>query len=131
MKYTYKFVTGESVGIEVSAELEALLKNEDRMEYNSDHANTRRHVSINMAEDAEGMQFTDPATMPPPEYTTRLLLAFDALRKDQQELVRAIYFDGLTISEYADSEGVSQAAISQRLQTVQKKLRKILSDPYI
>lgn len=131
MKYTYQFVTGESVGIEVSAELDALLKNEDRLEYNNDHANTRRHVSLNMAEDVDGMQFIDPATMSPPEYATRVLLALEALQKDQQELVRALYFDGLTINEYAASEGVSQAAISQRLQTVQKKLRKILSDPYI
>lgn len=131
MKYTYRFVTGLSVGIEVSAELEALLKNEDRLEYNNDHANTRRHVSLNMAEDAVGMQFADPATMSPPEYATGLLLALEDLRKDQQELVRAIYFDGLTINEYAASEGVSQSAISHRLQTVQKKLKEILSDPHI
>ena len=131
MKYTYRFVTGESVGIEVSAELEAFLRNEDRLEYNNEQANTRRHISLDMAQEDEGMQFVDPASLPASDSIARLQAAVAMLPEAQQALIRAAVYEEIPISNIAQREGVSQPAITQRLKTIKKKLREILNDPYI
>jgi RNA polymerase sigma factor (sigma-70 family) len=131
MKYTYRFVTGESFGLEVSAELEALLKNEDRLEYNNEQANTRRHISLEMAQEDEGMQFADPDSLPATDSAARLQAAVAMLPEAQRALLRAAFYDGMPIRNIAEREGVSQPAITQRLKTIKKKLKEILSDPYI
>lgn len=131
MKYTYRFVTGESIAVEVSAELEALLKNEDRMEYNNEQANTRRHISLDMAQEDEGMQFVDPASRPASDRIARLQAAVAMLPEAQQALIRAAFYEGIPVSSIAQREGVSQPAITQRLKTIKKKLKEILNDPYI
>lgn len=131
MKYTYRFVTGESVAVEVSAELEALLKNEDRLEYNNEQTNTRRHISLNMAQEDEGVQFSDPDSRPLPDGIDRLQAAVTMLPEPQQALIRAAFYEGMPIQNIAQREGVSQPAITQRLKTIKKKLKEILSDPYI
>jgi len=130
MKYTYRYVTGESVEIEVSAELEALLKNEDRLEYNNDHANTRRHVHLDFNKETgadwlivedEGYQalFADE----PDE--ERLIRAIEQLTPKQQALLRALFWSGVSVSGYAKQTGVSQPAVSQQLATALKKLKEI------
>ena len=131
MKYTYRFVTGESVGIEVSAEMEALLINEDRLEYNNDHANTRRHVLLDtgrdggedyLAVDDENLQ----ALFEGEPDEARLLRALKQLTPKQQALLRALFWDGVTISQYAQQKGVSQPAVSHQFSTALRKLKKIL-----
>ena len=42
MKYTYKFVNGESVSVEVSKGMLAVLQDEDRLESNNEQTNSRR-----------------------------------------------------------------------------------------
>ncbi len=130
MKYTYHFLNGESQEIEVTEALYLTLTDADRLEYNNDHANTRRHISLNMAENDEGMQFADPASLPMSETDERVQMALEHLRPDQRRLIRAIYFEGIPVREYAKREGVSSPAITQRLATAKKNLKKILSDPY-
>lgn len=131
MKYTYHFANGESQEIEVTEAQYLILKDADRMEYNNDHANTRRHVSLDMVEADEGMQFADPSSLPMTESAARLHAAIEQLRPDQQELIQSIYFDDMSVNDYAASKGVTPGAISQRFATAAKKLKKILSDPKI
>ena len=45
MKIRYEFATG-TVEVEVSAEMAALHMELDRIEYNNNHKETRRHVSL-------------------------------------------------------------------------------------
>ena len=130
MKYTYRFVTGESVGVEVSAELEALLKNEDRLEYNNDHANTRRHVPLDTSKDggADYLAVEDEdlqALVSGETDEERLLEALAYLKSEQRDLLHAVYFDRISVSEYAAHEGVDHSAISHRLRTAKKNLKKI------
>jgi DNA-directed RNA polymerase specialized sigma24 family protein len=129
MKYTYRFVTGEAVGIEVSPELEALLKNEDRLEYNNEQANTRRHISMEMAQADEGMQFVDPDSLPAPGSITRLQAAVALLPEEQRRLIHAVYIEGFSVNAFAAQEGVTGSAISHRLRTAEKHLKEILRDP--
>lgn len=126
MKYTYRFVTGEAIEIEVSAELEALLKHEDRLEYNNNQANTRRHISLEMAQADQGMQFADPASLPASDGIARVQAAISLLPDDQQGLLRAVCINGVPVSDYAAQEGVTGSAISHRLRTAEKNLKKIL-----
>lgn len=131
MKYTYHFANGDSQEIEVTEAQYLILKDADRIEYNNDHANTRRHVSLDMVEADEGMQFADPSSLPMTESAARLHAAIEQLRPDQQKLIRAIYFEQVSISNYAKQEGVSQPAVTQRLITAKKKLKEFFLDPYI
>ena len=57
MRYTYRFANGDVNEIEVTEDQAFALTDLDRLEYNNDHTNTRRHISLEMAMEDEGMQF--------------------------------------------------------------------------
>lgn len=131
MKITYKFVTGEVAEVEVSEEIGAVIVDLDRQEYNNDHKETRRHYSLE-GKVYEGMDYAVEdsgleALFAGPTDEERLHAAIRQLSHDQQEMVRAIYFENVSVNDYAARMGVTQSAISHRLQTVKKKLKKFLS----
>ena len=113
MKITYKFVTGEVAEFEVSEEIGAVIVDLDRQEYNNDHKETRRHYSLE-------------ALFAGPTDEERLRAAIQKLDPDQQAMIRAIYFERVSVNDYAARMGVTQSAISHRLQTVKKKLKNLL-----
>lgn len=130
MKITYKFVTGEVAEVEVSEEIGAVIVDLDRLEYNNDHKETRRHYSLE-GKVYEGMDYAveDPgleALFAGPTDEERLHAAIRQLSPDQKEMVRAIYFENMSVNDYAARMGVTQSAISHRLQTVKKQLKKLL-----
>lgn len=130
MKITYKFVTGEVAEVEVSEEIGAVIVDLDRLEYNNDHKETRRHYSLE-GKVYEGMDYAveDPgleALFAGPTDEERLHAAIRQLSPDQKEMVRAIYFENMSVNDYAARMGVTQSAISHRLRTVKKKLKKLL-----
>ena len=131
MKITSKFVTGEVAEVEVSEEIGAVIVDLDRQEYNNDHKETRRHYSLE-GKVYEGMDYAAEdsgleALFAGPTDEERLHAAIRQLSPDQQEMVRAIYFENVSVNDYAARMGVTQSAISHRLQTVKKKLKKFLS----
>ena len=130
MKITYKFVTGEVAEVEVSEEIGAVIVDLDRQEYNNDHKETRRHYSLE-ARVYEGMDYAVEdsdleALFVGPTNEERLRAAIQKLDPDQQAMIRAIYFERVSVNDYAARMGVTQSAISHRLQTVKKKLKKLL-----
>lgn len=135
MQYTYKFVNGESVSVEVSEEMLAVLQDEDRLESNNEQTNSKRpgrFVRLDApGPDGKPMEIADPQTLDRTEGERRLEAAISQLSHSQRLLVQAIYFEGISIVEYARRKGVSQPAVSQRLNTIRKKLNKILETPYI
>jgi DNA-directed RNA polymerase specialized sigma24 family protein len=50
----------------------------------------------------------------------------DKLKPAQRDLIRAIYFEGVSVNDYAAREGVDHSAISHRLKTAYGNLKKIL-----
>ena len=133
MKYTYKYVTGESVEIEVSAELEALLKNEDRLEYNNNHTNTRRHVILDtgrdggedcLAVDDENLQ----ALFEGESETARLRRALEKLKPEQRALIDVLYLSEKPISqaEYATQLGIAEKSVRQNAWRAREKIKQIL-----
>lgn len=128
--YRYHFSNGETISIDVSDDWGEILIDLDRQEYNNDHKETRRHYSLE-GKVYEGMDYAveDPgleALFAGPTDEERLRTAIQKLDPDQQAMIRAIYFEGVSVNDYAARMGVTQSAISHRLQTVRKKLKKLL-----
>ena len=129
MKIQYKFVN-ETISIDVPDDWGEILIDLDRQEYNNDHKETRRHYSLE-GKVYEGMDYAveDPgleALFADSTDEERLRAAIQKLAPDQQAMIRAIYFEGVSVNDYAARMGVTQSAISHRLQTVKKKLKKFL-----
>lgn len=128
--YRYHFSNGETVFIEIPDDWGEILIDLDRQEYNNNHKETRRHYSLE-GKAYEGMDYAveDPgleALFAAPTDEERLRAAIQKLAPDQQAMIRAVYFDGVSVNDYAARMGVTQSAISHRLQTVKKKLKKLL-----
>ena len=128
--YRYHFSNGETVFIEIPDDWGEILIDLDRQEYNNNHKETRRHYSLE-GKAYEGMDYAveDPgleALFAGPTDEERLRAAIQKLAPDQQAMIRAVYFDGVSVNDYAARMGVTQSAISHRLQTVKKKLKKLL-----
>ena len=56
----------------------------------------------------------------------KLRICLSKLSAEQQELVQAIFFNFLTEQEVAQKLGISQSAVSQRKNTVLRKLRNLI-----
>ena len=128
--YRYPFSNGETVFIEIPDDWGEILIDLDRQEYNNNHKETRRHYSLE-GKVYEGMDYAveDPgleALFADSTDEERLRAAIQKLAPDQQAMIRAIYFEGVSVNDYAARMGVTQSAISHRLQTVKKKLKKFL-----
>lgn len=129
MKIKYKFANGEISEIEVDEELGALLLDLDRQEYNNDHKETRRHVSLNGMTYEGGVfaSYEDIAEIvEKAEEHEALRRAMASLSPGQRELLQQVYFEGRTITAIARAEGVSHVAILDRLKRIYKRLRKNL-----
>ena len=128
MKIKYAFAN-ETVEIEVSEDWGNILIDLDRQEYNSNHAETRRHCSL----EAYNL---DDALLPSDVDVEREVLegldnkalynAIAQLQPQQQELVKRVYFGGEKIVAIAAEEGVSEAAIRNRLKKITANLKKVL-----
>ena len=53
--------------------------------------------------------------------------AVDALPKGERELIKAIFFQGLTEQQYATSSGLTQQGVSYRLKKILSKLKLFLN----
>ncbi len=123
MKINYKFAN-ETVEIEVGEDWGNILIDLDRQEYNVNHKETRRHTTLdNENEDGEWLAVEDAeivAFFAGESDEERLHSAISQLSPKQQELIRVICFDGISVNDYATDEGVDQSAISHRLQMIYK-----------
>lgn len=147
MKIKYTSATGKIHEIEISNEWGEIILELDRKEYNMNRRETRRHTAI------DAYEFTDdPASANPRlsrdafeyrndicaesaeiaadlegKYTRRHIRETVAkLKPAQRDLITSIYFKGVSVNDYAKREGVTHSAISHRLQTAYKHLKKLL-----
>ena len=128
MKIKYEFAT-ETVEVEVSAKDANIIVDLDRQEYNNDHAETRRHCSL------EAFNLDD-ALFPSDVDVEREVLegidnkalyaAITQLQPQQQELVKRVYFRGEKLADIAREEGVSKTAITNRMKKITAALKNIL-----
>ena len=132
MIYTYKFADGTTNESEVSDKMAAELKELDRIEYNNNQAETRHHASLEAFNLDDGLFASDvdiEAEIETAENVNALHVAIKKLTPSQQELVKAIYFQEVAVNDYAELQNVDHSAISHRLKTIQKNLKKFLITP--
>ena len=129
MKIKYTFAT-ETVEIEVDETWGTVLIDFDRQEYNNDHAETRRHCSLEAYGENHGELVSTMETVGSrfnPDLPDDVAEALEQLKPAHRELIQALFFDGMSNEEYAKRCGVTPGAISQRKVTALKKFKKIFS----
>ena len=126
----YVFADGTTSEIEVTDEVYALhlqlLQEENRNPWRE----PRRHISLYYLLE-NGVDFTDNAADPLAavemrDNEERIHNAINQLSDKQRKLLRAVFVEGMTLTDIAKEKGVSQPAITQQLATVIKKLKKLL-----
>ena len=135
---TYKFATGDTVTIELDEDTEVSIYIEESKRLEENEARriryNERHLDTG-CDHGDWNRFVDPETdeLFQKEKEGRLQdaemarKAMDSLSPKQKELVMMLYgSDPITVSEYAEREGVSQQAISNRLKKIRNKLKKFL-----
>lgn len=99
----------------------------DDVEFNNNRTETRRHLSLDKSIE-ENIQYADKFDVEEEVWrkfdNEDLQKVISQLNSKQQELIKAIFFEGIKKSEFAERKGVSHQAISSQLSTVLKKLRK-------
>ena len=129
MKIKYEFAT-ETVEVEVSAEMYALHMELNRVEYNNNHRETRRHISLDTGlEHSEWLRSYDSDVyqqIAAEEDAANIRAAIDALSDSQKDLIQKIFDEGMSIKGYAEACGVKPSAISHRIRTIRNNLKEIL-----
>lgn len=101
----------------------------NRIEYNDNHRETRRHVSLE-AYDPYGALVKDDADplqeVINEEEMDQLHQSVSQLTPAQRKLLMKKFWDGMKQIDIAKEEGVSKMAITKRLQTIKRRLKKIL-----
>lgn len=129
MKYTYHFANGENSEIEVSDEDAFALSGLDRVEYNINQRETRRHASldsINLDDNLIPSNDNTEADVIRNLESEAVHIALQQLLPQQRELVRLLYMERQTIASIARAECVNEAAIRGRLKKIYTKLKKVL-----
>ena len=130
-QYQYKFATDEVITIEISDEWTDILEELDRKEYNNDHAETRRHVSLDTGIDgnwlstALGKVLIKVAGKLFSTDDERFRKGRKALSKKQTELYESVYDRGDSVGEYAADSRIDQSTASKRNRAVIEKFKKI------
>jgi len=127
MKITYEFLTGEIVEVEVVDSLGEFVIGIDNDTFNSNQTESRRHKSYDYSLD-QGKQFAAAnkeiaATIATNETIESLHIAYGNLLPQQRDLIRKVFYEGLSITYIACTEGVSKGAIQDRLRKIYKKIK--------
>ena len=103
----------------------------NRIEYYDDHRESRRHVSLE-AYDPYGALVKDDADplqeVINKEEMDQLHQSVSQLTPAQRKLLMKKFWDGMKQIDIAKEEGVSKMAITKRLQTIKRRLKKILQN---
>lgn len=126
MKYTYHFANGESSEIEVSDEDAFALSELDRVEYNNNQRETRRHASLesfNMDDSLIPSNDNTEADVIRNLENEAVHIAMQHLLPQQKELIYRVYMERKTIASIARAECVNEAAIRGRLKKIYAKMK--------
>ncbi len=131
MNITYEFVTGEKLEVEVRGNVADVSIEIDRDIYNSNQKETRRHNSIESMDDG-GFQFKNTdydieVKVEKAESEDEVHMAVRTLLPSQQDLIEKVFYKNMKLVDIAADEGVTEAAVRNRLNKIYKKLKKILN----
>ena len=126
MKIEYKFID-EVIIVDIDDCWGEIILDLDRLEYNVNHKETRRHISLDSYL-YEGKDFAYEdykiSNLFEEDQEKKLYNAILKLKPKHQELIKSVFFRNISLTDYAKNEGVTVSAVSQRLNTALKKLKK-------
>jgi RNA polymerase sigma factor (sigma-70 family) len=128
MKYTYTSATG-AIEIEVDEAFYDLLVDMDRQDYNTNQRETRRHCSLEAYNLDDALLPSDvdiEGDLISAEQSDKLDAAIATLTPEQQKLIQRVFVEDKKIVDIAHSDGVSEAAVRNRLRKIYARLKKIL-----
>lgn len=123
-------IQGELVG--VSPDIYQLYFRMERQERTLEEKVQRHEVSYDALDNGETVgvdAFPDDAPSPEEQAITqeiydRLHRAIDALPKAERELIKSLYFEGMTEQEYAKAKKMRQSTVSYRRLRTLSKMKK-------
>lgn len=127
----YKFADGTTNEVEVTEEIYLIHLELLQQEKRNHWKETRRHTSLNYFTDM-GIDFEDKHSESPLELYIRkeniasVRKAISKLTDKRRELMQKAYFQEMSFRAIAKEKGLSKSAISQRMKTIYKHLRKHL-----
>ena len=130
MKIKYEFVTGETVEVEVDDNIGEVIVELERIEYNNEKKETRRHCILS-AMKYEGEWFKSDDNDPGADVNLdenglkddRLSRALESLSKKQKDAYLAVYREGYTVPEYAEEKGVTPWSVYRILRRAEEKIK--------
>lgn len=127
MKITYTFANGDICEIETDETLSTIISDLDRQEFNNNHSETRRHVSLDEYNKDDNLLPSNSSVIKEIIYIEEfeyLIKAVQTLSFSQRNLFKKHFIDGISVSEIANFEGVSVSAISHKLNRIKNKIKK-------
>jgi RNA polymerase sigma-70 factor (ECF subfamily) len=131
MRIKYTFTTQETAEVEINEKIGAVIKDLDRIDYNNNKKESRRHCSLEKVKELYGYEPPDPNADIESEYLRKdnlikLKKAIAFLTPDQKDLVRRVFFNGEKITDIAKEFGITKQSAHDRLQRVLERLKKHL-----
>ncbi|MCL2343198.1 MAG: sigma-70 family RNA polymerase sigma factor [Firmicutes bacterium] len=130
MKYEYKGVTGKTA-IEVDERYFEILVALDKGESNNTHKYNRHNPASLEDADYEGDWFADDTDilgdLIHAESIERVRAALPLLTSDQRALIERRYADNVKTIDISRQDGVSEAAVRDRLKKIYNRLKKSLN----
>lgn len=123
MKIKYQFAT-ETVEIEVSEDWGNLVIDLDRQEYNNNHAETRRHISLNTALYEGDVFAVEDASLESFAENYDLQQAIAKLTDNQRRIIVGHYFEGITYVALAAELGIAEANVRKAAKRALKQIQK-------
>ena len=104
-------------------------KGEERLQYNNDQTESRRHYSYSDQNDKFDTLMAGEdlfETVFEKFEKEELIEAIKALEPQQQELVKDVYFRGLSMAEVARNKGVHKSSVTKQMNRLIDQLKKKL-----
>lgn len=132
MKIKYYINEEECIEVEVNSQVAELHIELEQEEKRAHWRNKKRKDHSFDAIQEAGYIFPDAtidinSVVEHNEEKRQLMSAISKLSTENQELIFKLYFKGVTITQLAKDYGVTKSAISQRLSSIHKKLKKLLN----
>ena len=128
MKVQYRFVNGDLVDVEVPQEYGEALADLDRREHNNNQTQTRRHVSLDMMVQDQGVQFVSAESdafeqIYSSEMPEHLLKGLSAA---QRALLQRVFVAGESMADIARADGVNRSSVHRRIERIFAQIKKNL-----
>lgn len=130
-KYVYQFVNGDKVVVNLNIHVDAdfdwsqLLKEFDRLEYNNNQTESRRHCSLESYNRNEHLTSDEMDLLEKCLIKERWNAVLEHLTAREREVLDLYFCQGYTALEAANLLGVSRTRITNLVASIRNKMKKI------